>query len=236
MRTFDRTLIVLALIAATAALLRPEPTPSIADSARLAAEALGPASSLELEGEKPLVIRNEEGRIAWNDEATSRAWSIGAVHIDRIIKEMIQSEVYAGERQDLESELRELDSEFSDRQKSIQDEFGEIGEDDPNFPAAQAQMQGLMQEYQQFAQMAQGRMAQLQAEQLERSYRDLIEAIEVVADKAQIDLVYRYIPTSEPFMNSSVEQAMLQIQMRPFLRYPDSIDLTAKVLKELDLG
>ena len=57
-----------------------------------------------------------------------------------------------------------------------------------------------------------------------------------LADKAQIDLVYRYIPTSEPFMNSSVEQAMLQIQMRPFLRYPDSIDLTAKVLKELDLG
>ena len=236
MRTFDRTLIVLALIAATAALLRPHPTPSIADSPRLAAEALGPASSLELEGEKPLVIRNEEGRIAWNDEAPSRAWSIGAVHIDRIIKEMIQSEVYAGERQDLESELRELDSEFSDRQKSIQDEFGEIGEDDPNFPAAQAQMQGLMQEYQQFAQMAQGRMAQLQAEQLERSYRDLIEAIEVVADKAEVDLVYRYIPTSEPFMNSSVEQAMLQIQMRPFLRYPDSIDLTAKVLKELDLG
>lgn len=236
MRTFDRTLIVLALIAATAALLRPQPTPSIADSARLAAEALGPASSLELEGEKPLVIRNEEGRIAWNDEATSRAWSIGAVHIDRIIKEMIQSEVYAGERQDLESELRDLDSEFSDRQKSIQGEFGEIGEDDPNFPAAQAQMQGLMQEYQQFAQMAQGRMAQLQAEQLERSYRDLIEAIEVVADKDEVDLVYRYIPTSEPFLKSSVEQAMLQIQMRPFLRHPDSIDLTAKVLKELDLG
>jgi hypothetical protein len=84
--------------------------------------------------------------------------------------------------------------------------------------------------------MAQGRMAQLQAEQLERSYRDLIEAVEVVADKAQIDVVYRYIPTSEPFMNSSVEQAMLQIQMRPFLRYPDSIDLTTKVLEELDLG
>jgi Skp family chaperone for outer membrane proteins len=236
MRTFDRTLIVLALVAATAALLRPEPTTSIADSASLRAETLGPASSLELEGDKPLVIRNEEGRIAWNDEATSRAWSIGAVHIDRIIKEMIQSDVYSGERQDLEGELRELDSEFSDRQKSIQDEFGEIGEEDPNFPEAQSRMQALMQEYQQFAQMAQGRMAQLQAEQLERSYRDLIEAVEVVADKAQIDVVYRYIPTSEPFMNSSVEQAMLQIQMRPFLRYPDSIDLTTKVLEELDLG
>jgi Skp family chaperone for outer membrane proteins len=236
MRTFDRTLIVLALIAATAALLRPQPATSIADSASMRAEALGPASSLELEGEKPLVIRNEEGRIAWNDEATSRAWSIGAVHIDQIIKEMIQSEVYSGERQDLEGELREVDSEFSDRQKGIQDEFGDIGEDDPNFPEAQSRMQALMQEYQQFAQMAQGRMAQLQAEQLERSYRDLIEAIEVVADKAQIDLVYRYIPTSEPFITSSVEQAMLQIQMRPFLRYPDSIDLTAKVLKELDLG
>jgi Skp family chaperone for outer membrane proteins len=236
MRTFDRTLIVLALIAATAALLRPQTATSIADSASMRAEALGPASSLELEGEKPLVIRNEEGRIAWNDEATSRAWSIGAVHIDRIIKEMIQSEVYSGERQDLEDELREVDSEFSDRQKAIQDEFGDIAEDDPNFPEAQSRMQGLMQEYQQFAQMAQGRMAQLQAEQLERSYRDLIEAVEVVADKAQIDLVYRYIPTSEPFITASVEQAMLQIQMRPFLRYPDSIDLTTKVLEELDLG
>tara|TARA_B100001059_G_C17619622_1_gene468819 strand:+ start:122 stop:832 length:711 start_codon:yes stop_codon:yes gene_type:complete len=236
MRTFDRTLIVLALVAATAALLRPEPATSIADPTNPGAEALGPAASLELEGEKPLVIRNSDGRIAWNDEATSRAWSIGAVHIDRIIKEMIQSEVYSGERQDLESELRELDSEFSDRQMAIQNEFGDIGEDDPNFPEAQSRMQGLMQEYQQFAQMAQGRMAQLQAEQLERSYRDLIEAVEVVADKAEIDLVYRYIPTSEPFMNSSVEQAMLQIQMRPFLRYPDSIDLTTRVLEELDLG
>ena len=60
--------------------------------------------------------------------------------------------------------------------------------------------------------------------------------MEVVADKAGVDLVYRYIPTSEPFMQASVEQAMLQIQMRPFLRYPDSIDLTTRVLEELDLG
>ena len=59
MRTFDRTLIVLALIAATAALLRPEPTPSIADSARLAAEALGPASSLELDRFAHFIIGHE---------------------------------------------------------------------------------------------------------------------------------------------------------------------------------
>ena len=75
----------------------------------------------------------------------------------------------------------------------------------------------------------------LEAEQLERSYRELIEAMEIVADQRSIDFVYRFIPTSEPFGTQSAEQAMLQIQLRTFLKYPEAVDLTQHILDELDL-
>ncbi len=75
----------------------------------------------------------------------------------------------------------------------------------------------------------------LEAEQLERSYREMIEAVEIVADKRSIDVVYRFIPTAEPFGTQSSDQAMLQIQLRTFLKYPESVDITQYVMDELDL-
>ncbi|MEC8817794.1 MAG: histidine kinase dimerization/phospho-acceptor domain-containing protein, partial [Planctomycetota bacterium] len=101
---------------------------------------------------------------------------------------------------------------------------------------AEAQrMQALMQEYQQFTQLSRGRITKLEAEQLERSYRELIEATEIVADQRSIDFVFRFIPTAEAFGTQNAEQAMLQIQLRTFLKYPEAVDITGQVIEELDL-
>ena len=235
MRTLDRSLVLIALAAAVVALIQPRTGGNLAEAHVQDEDQLGPASKLILSGSKPLVMKNEEGRLGWGDQPTSRAWSMGAVHIDRIIKATLLSEAYEGERKDLEQELRELDTEFTQRAEALQDEYGEITEDDPDFPEAQARMQAVMQEYQQFAQMAQARMNELQAQQLERAFREMVEAVEVVADKKDVDIVLRFIPTADPFETPMVEQAMLQIQMRPLLRYPDSIDLTEAVMDELDI-
>ena len=235
MRVIDRTLVIVALVVAAIAVLRPTTPTTIADPMHRLFETLGPAESLELTGEPGLMVRNTEGRISWGEQPTDRSWSIGAVHIDRIIKQLLQTEDYSVEREEMESELKEIEAEFNERAMGIQGEYGEIGEDDPAFPEAQGRMQALMQEYQQFTQVSRGRITMLEAEQLERSYRELIEAMEIVADQRSIDFVYRFIPTSEPFGTQSAEQAMLQIQLRTFLKYPEAVDLTQHILDELDL-
>lgn len=235
MRTLDRSLVLIALAVGLFALLQQREGTTSATASFHNPEDLGPAAKLILAGEDPLVVRNESGRIGWGEQPTARAWSMGAVHIGEIIKAKLQSEGYQSERDDLEAELREIEAEFTTRAEALQAEYGEITEDDPKFPEAQGRMQVVMQEYQEFAQMAQGRTSELQTQQLERAYREMTEAVEVVADNKNVDIVFRFIPTAEPFGTNMVEQAMLQIQLRPFLRYPDTIDLTDAVMDELDL-
>lgn len=231
----DRIVAVLALAIAIAALVSSPGTPRIADAGLEEPERLGPADELVLSGASDLVVRNQDGRIGWGERPTDRAWSLGAVHIDRVIKALLQSEAYLGERNDLETELIELDAEFNERAEALQEEYADVTEGDPEFPEAQERSQRMMQEYQQFAQAAQARMGQLQTEQLERGYRELVEAVEVVSDRQDLDIVIRFIPTAESFGTNLVEQAMLQIQLRTLLRYPDALDITEDILEELAL-
>ena len=193
------------------------------------------ADEVVLSGREPLVLSNRDERLSWGNRPTERVWSFGAVHIDRVIKALMQSDAYLGEREELEQELIEMEQEFSARGEALQEEYADISEEDPDFPEAQQRMQAMMQEYQQFAQVAQGRMGQLQTIQLERGYREMVEAVEVISDEKSIDMVVRFIPTAEPFGTNVVEQAMLQIRLRTLLRYPDAIDITEDVLEELDL-
>ena len=231
----DRIVAITALAVALFALLMNPGTQRSADAGLEDPEKLGPAASLVLSGEKDLVITNQAQRIGWGERPTDRAWSLGAVHIDRVIKALLQSGAYNEERQDLENELMELDAEFNARAEALQAEYADVQETDPEFPEAQERSQAMMQEYQQFAQVAQARMSQLQTQQLERGYREMVEAVEVVSDQQDLDLVMRFIPTAESFGTNVVEQAMLQIRLRTLLRYPEAIDITEAILEELDL-
>ena len=63
----------------------------------------------------------------------------------------------------------------------------------------------------------------------------MIDAVEVVADRNDIDTVYRFIPTDEAFEADNPDQAMVAIRLRTALRYPDELDITDDVMDELSL-
>ena len=60
-------------------------------------------------------------------------------------------------------------------------------------------------------------------------------AVDVVADRQKIDVVYRFIPAATQFESAQLGDAMVQVQARTFLRAPESLDITADVMKELGL-
>lgn len=199
-------------------------------------EELGPADALLLNGsEGELSITNGDGRVAWSDQDTSRAWAIGAVNLSAILPDLLKRDSYLEEIQELEALALEQNGEFEQSFKALQDEYGEIGPDDPKFPEAQQRAQALMAQYNEWQQKTLQIRAKKAAEQLEEAYREVIEAVEVVAEKQNIDIVYRFIPTTDEFNSDAPEQAAEQIRLRTLLRYPEQIDLTENISEELGL-
>jgi hypothetical protein len=111
--------------------------------------------------------------------------------------------------------------------------------DDSEFEAISKEGQGLLQQRDMLIQQANAAKATLGAEQVERAYRELVDAINVVADRLEIDMVHRFIPTDDPFEvqpgPGAFQAAMLQIRLRSVLRYPEDIDITSEVLDELGI-
>ena len=66
--------------------------------------------------------------------------------------------------------------------------------------------QELLQERERWRREGAKRLGKLAAEQIEQAYRDLVAAVEVVAERRDIDLVFRFIPTGNDFDAQSPAQ------------------------------
>jgi len=213
-------------------------TPAFADPQAPSPGELGPAQSLTLLGEgeaKDIVLRNRAGRLAWGEPVHDRAYSVAYVYIGKVLNPLMQSEAFEEEREPLREELREAEAEYRQRLDAIQ---GRLRELDPKSEEAQAtyeQGSAVYEEFMNWQQSALRRTGKLDAEQLERAYRELVAAVEIVADREGIDTVYRFIPTAEEFNAENPEQAMIAIRLRNALRYPQELDITDDVLEELHL-
>lgn len=199
-------------------------------------ETLGPADELILNGtDGDLTLSNKDGRVAWGDKDTARVWSIGAVSLSAIMKELLSRESFQEEFAELQETAQTQAAEFEAQFQALQDEYGEIQPNDPKFAEAQGRAQAIQNSYQNWQQQTQKIRGKMLAEQTETAYREAVDAVEVVADKQNIDVVYRFIPTAEEFKSDSPGHAAEQIRLRTFLRYPEQIDLTPAVLDELGL-
>lgn len=197
---------------------------------------LGPADGLILAGKDgALTARNEGMRISWGENPGSRAYSVGCVHIDKIMKALLASERFAADRQKFDEEARSQGEEFEKRSKDLQAKYPEAKPTDPNFEEAKKEFVVLQSEYERWLASIQKIQSKHMAEQIEKAYRDLSDALEIVADRKSIDFVYRFVPPSNPFGSTDLADAMMQVQARPFLRYPASTDITEDVVKELGL-
>ena len=202
---------------------------------------LGPATAIELtSGDKTAIrVHVEEERLAWGDLPQHRVYSTGYVHIGKALSALLQGESFVEEKEALQQQLLEARDRIISGLERVQERMDTLSPDDPAYQEVGQEGQALLQEREQFMQQANAAHAMLAAEHVERAYRELIDAVNVVADRMQIDVVERFIPTDDSFEippgPQALNAAMLQIRLRALLRYPESSDITDEVLEELGL-
>ncbi len=236
MRTAERTLLWSALAAlAVALLLRAPAREAVAVAPRMPAD-LGPADAVILTGKDAnLQLRSADGRLAFGDHPTARAWSVGAVNSDKVMKLLLKSERFDDERKRLEEGAKGKDEEFRKRYSELETKYKDLDPKSPDFEKGRAEVEGFFKEVEDWRKEIGGRLSKLQAEQIEKAYREMTAAVDVIADRSKVDVVFRFVPTSQAFDTETPADAMLAVQVRTFLRYPEAVDLTPDIMKELSL-
>ncbi len=195
---------------------------------------LGPAESLTLTGEDgQVVLRERDGRLAWGDNEHAEAFSIAFVHVGRAVGPLLEADHYADEYKRMEEEIRAADEEIGRRIEAFVEEHKDVTPEDPEAARIQRTYQELVQERERWRLEGSQRLGQLAASHIEQAYRDLVAAVEVVAERRKIDIVFRFIPTADEFETPNPQQAHVAIRARIALRYPPGLDITDDVLKEL---
>ncbi len=236
MRTAERTLLWSALAAlAVALLLRAPAREAVAVAPRMPAD-LGPADAVILTGKDAnLQLRSADGHLAFGDHPTARAWSVGAVNSDKVMKLLLKSERFEEERKRLEEGAKTQDDEFRKRYSELETKYKDLDPKSPDFEKGRTEVEGFFREVEEWRKGIAGRLSKLQAEQIEKAYREMTAAVDVIVDRSRVDLVYRFVPTAQAFETETPADAMLAVQVRTFLRYPEAVDLTPDIMKELSL-
>ncbi|MDC0429050.1 OmpH family outer membrane protein [Phycisphaerales bacterium] len=209
---------------------------AIGDDTEPAKETLGPADELVLRGESgDLILREDDGDLAFGEDPTAKVWSIGAVNVPKLLGLLMESDRFGEDRKEIQVTAEEQNATFEAQFQAFQEEHADVTPESPEFPEIQARFQAMMQEYQTWQNGTMAIQQRLGAEQIETAYRELIEAVDIVAEKRRIDIVTRFVPTSDPFQADTMELAGEQVRRRLFLRYPDAIDITEAVSAELGL-
>jgi len=209
---------------------------SIANADPIFADDLGPADALVLRGAKgDLRVRNEGGRISWGSQPTDRALSLAFVHADKLMKQLLEAPRFADERASLEERERIKMKEFESKRDDFMSQYGKVSPDHPDFERASEAWGVLREALDQWRTEMAAETEKLMKEQIESSWKDVISAIEVVSDRRQIDLVMRFVPTTEEFQAEDHTGGIVQVLERSVLRMPEALDLTPEVRKELNL-
>lgn len=228
--------LALSAVALVAALQGPSTPVALAGAPY--ANDLGPADALLLnteQGKDALRVAAKDGRLAWGDRQTNRAWSVASVDIDKVMKKLLEGASYTDKRNEIKEKLEKGDADFQKRAEEIEQKFPIPQGGQPPMEGQQA-FQALQQDYRKFRETIAAEGDKLAAEQFEAAYRELVAAVDAVSEKESIDLVFRFAPTADPFEAKTSSEAIEKIRARTFLRYPASVDITADVMKALNLS
>ena len=236
MKKIERIALCLTILT-VAWLLVGRPGPDSSANARAVNMAdLGPAQNILLESKDGvLTLRNEANHLAFGDQPTSRVWSCAAVHLDKVLKKLLANTRFMDERSQFEEAAKKQGADFERQLEAIKGKYGDMPKDSPDLSKGKEEMQALYGQYQKWNEGVSASQSKLMAGQVESAYKELVTAVDVVADRQKIDVVYRFIPAATPFESAQLGDAMVQVQARTFLRAPESLDITAEVMKELGL-
>ena len=199
---------------------------------------LGPAEGLILtsaDGKDTVRVETKDGHIAWGDRSTNRVWSVASVDIDSVMKKLLEGASYADKRKEAQESAQGEEAAFNKRVEEIKAKFPLPTDGSPPPQEAQREFGQLQQDYNKWLEGVRTRDDKIAADQFEQAYRELVAAVETVSEKESIDIVFRFFPTADPFKSERAGEALAQIQSRTFLKYPAAIDITAEVLKALNL-
>ncbi len=199
---------------------------------------LGPAASLTLEGDGDdgsVTLRAADGRLSWKDGAPHRTMSTAFVHIGAVMNQLLDAELFEEERTAFREEREEEENAFQERARELDAVARDMSPEDEGAQAMVRQMQELEQEYARWRRDQQAALGRLASSQVERAYRDLVAAVDVVAERRDIDLVYRFVPTARAFEAMTPDVAEKEVFLRTALHYPAELDITNDVLEELSL-
>lgn len=196
---------------------------------------LGPLDSLTFAGEDELTIKNSNGHIAWGEEKTNTVWSIGFMETGKALSQLLQSDHFLDTRNELNEELKDKITNAQKLMTSLQEEGQSIAPDSPDAPEFRQRWERAYSEFQKMQQLVAEARAKLLAEQMQEAYKEIIEAVNVVSERMNIDMVLRFIPPDGEFEQVTPDATIMQIRLRTALRLPDGIDITDDVLAELGL-
>jgi Skp family chaperone for outer membrane proteins len=218
----------------------PSETPSGTPSGTPADEdpqTLGPATGLLLRDQKAsrgdLTLGSSDGRLSWSKSPFDRVYTVGFVHITKPLRKLRERPSLVEEVEALVEGFAKEEADYRKRLEEVSARLRELQEGSEEYRRIFSEGDALFQEFRAWQAKAVEQRNQLESKHIESSYRQLIDAVDVVAARLGVDIVYRFIPTNDAFEAGDFVQAMNEIRFRSVLRYPQDLDITPEVLKEL---
>jgi Skp family chaperone for outer membrane proteins len=197
---------------------------------------LGPTDSVVLAGsDGDVTIKNNDGRLSWGDKKTSTVWSIGFMETGKALSQLLKAGHFIEDRDDLEEELMGTISETRSALEAVAEEAKNLEPDNPKRIEIRQQWERLYDEFQRLQKIGANARSVLMAKQMQESYEEIVEAVNVVSERMNIDIVLRFIPPDGEFDQGNPDSTIMQIRLRTALRLPEGIDITNEVLAELGL-
>ena len=196
---------------------------------------LGPADSIVIAGKVPVKLTNADGHVAFGDGASHRIYSIGTVNVSKGVRALMESARFAEERDRLTDERTAKEEEFEKRAKELRERITKAGDDEDADPKLREDIESFQQDVGEWGESHEKAQRDLIATQYEKAYGDLREAVEVVADRRKLDIVMRFVPSSEKLEPGTPDDLARQLLARTFVRIPDALDITDEVMRELNV-
>jgi len=151
----------------------------------------------------------------------------------RIVRGIMSSTDYAEERQDLREELMPQVQALEQTLQRLATEYENADPSDPGLRQKQAQYQQTLQQYQQVTQQANTRLNQRSAEQALRAFRTVRDETQALADELGYTHVLNATARYDEMGAGNSNAAMQEILARQVLVWPESDDLTERVMDRL---
>jgi len=207
---------------------------AFAETRAFIGDVLGPAEAVKLtDGEKEVTVKAKSGRVAWGDGDFKQTYTVGFVDISKALNPLMEQQSFADERKTLADDLEKKEKDYRDQLDAFGEQLKGADRSDPASQETLKKAQALYQEYLEWGKGAVERRNTLDVQQLQKAYKELVSAVDVVAQKLGVDIVLRFIPTENDFKAQDAEGALNEIRLRTAVKYPSGLEITSEVLQEM---